>query len=134
MPFYKTIAIVLVATIANPLCCCFAAFSGQEQAVEQPMVEHACCSMDQGHQQTSSPQKKSHEQCPHQLEKGSQISQAADSFDSQLVPHLFILANLPQYLEILEPTPLANSYFNYEATGQTIAAPPLRQEYCVYLI
>ncbi len=134
MPFYKTIAILLVAAIANPLCCCFAAFSGQEQAVEQAMVEHACCSKDHGQQQTSTSEKKSHQDCPHQLEKESQISQAADSFDSQLIPHLFILANLAQYLETLAPAPLANSYPNYEAPEQTIAAPPLLQGYCVYLI
>lgn len=74
MLFLKSVAIFLAAAIANPICCCTVTLSERVEPVET----HQCCSTAAGEDG------KSHdsEDCPHSVDKASQISQVPEVGDS----------------------------------------------------
>lgn len=137
MPYFKTVAILLIAALASPLCCCLAFSTGASETANSKAssTEHACCLVDQSVKtdQASQGQHDSSD-CPHEYDKASQISQSANASDSLIKSNLFLLTELPALFEEV----LVDSVYCYARSNheQIVSKPrqPLLQAYCVYLL
>ena len=137
MPLLKTVAFLLIAAIANPLCCCLAIAADASETAnsETPTAEHACCLANQS-SKTDHPPPARHDpsDCPHEVDKASQISQSANAADSLIKSSLFLLTELPPlFAEVL-----IDSVYSYARSNhaQIVSKPrqPLSQTHCVYLL
>ena len=75
----KAIALVLLAAIANPFCCCFAAAAPEDGGAKTARHADACCSTNERASQAGNDTETSHSDCRHLQERESIISQAADT-------------------------------------------------------
>ena len=132
MKSYKAVAALLIAVFANPLCCCLSANASQSATHVAKADNHACCHS----QQTEAERDLSghdKQECQHQLQKDSKISQSPDSSDTLSKPLLLTTTFHPADLCIrasLEPQTDILS-------AKSIAVPkdaPTPQANCVYLL
>ncbi|MCH6256819.1 hypothetical protein MLD52_09695 [Puniceicoccaceae bacterium K14] len=129
MIFFKTAAILLIAAIANPFCCCLAGMDTLEEASEY----HGCCEAVKDTQNEAATQHNP-DNCPHEAEKGAQIVENADSGSALVKLIDFVVFDFPGILGISETN------FREEFTARAIFAEraipdtPLAQTYCVYLL
>ena len=131
MNFFKTVSVFLIAALANPLCCCFAEGSVEAEAATQ----HGCCDVkveDQGATTGASAHDSS--ECPHSVEKESQISESADSSESFSKSLHFYVHVLPFLIETYSETVVATETLVWSSDGVQIPTTPIAQAYCVYLI
>ncbi len=136
MPFFNTVAVVLIAAIANPLCCCLADVTVDSEPIpaKQLPVDHICCLASQGDEsQQQSPEEHTPSDCPHQIEKDSQIRQI-DSGDSLAKPVFFVAKPLSANIfesdfKILSKTAIPDRTTEVRSRSIQVA-----QSYCVYLL
>ncbi len=127
----KVAALLLIAALANPLCCCLGI--GALAAAPTPLpAEHACCG-DAG-AEADKTAGHSDEQCPHLSEKSSKIWQTADSL-SALAKTLChqpaldrpLFAPLPPLARTVALLPAYDAPDDTAPVGRRVS-----QSYCVY--
>ncbi|MBK1878129.1 hypothetical protein [Pelagicoccus mobilis] len=129
---FKAITLLLVAAIANPLCCCFGVDAVWEKIVEQPKVEaHSCCSMASSDEAVPV---KDRDECPHEVERISKIVDGDTGFQlsKPLLVAVFSLAELTAFADTSSSDcrVLARSPPELWACH----AAELGNAYCVYLL
>ncbi len=128
MPFLKTVAIILIAAIANPICCCFAGISSEVEA----SLQHGCCSTEDGQRESS--QQHATDECPHQLEKASKISQSGDLADSLAKSLLHFPTVRPSFEAQCGTALFASARLPVGKGEKALPIAAIAQAYCVYLL
>lgn len=137
MPLLKTVAILLIAALANPICCClaFSADVAETANNEEFSAEHACCLANQSAKKDQIPQERHDPRdCPHEYEKDSQISQSANAADALIKLSLFLPTELPLPLEGIR---IDSAYSYARSNHEQILSKTrqsLSQTHCVYLL
>ncbi len=72
---FKAVTVFLVLAIANPLCCCLGLDGIVEIVCSEPEAPemHSCCSASSENSAESSEESAGHMDCPHELQRVSQI-------------------------------------------------------------
>ncbi|MBC2608166.1 hypothetical protein [Pelagicoccus albus] len=135
MSSFKAITLIIVAALANPLCCCFGidgllAHIG-DNAPKQEM--HACCSM-QNEAASEAEQSAGHDECPHQIDRLSKILET--DFGSHLARPAFLPVFSIWADTLLVASPLVSdaSYSRAPYSCPPLEANLSRQERCVYTL
>ena len=124
-----------MAAVLNPICCCLKLFA--QETAHEPVNAHGCCSASQA--ETGKPANAgtpSHAQddCPHYFERDSQISHAADHFESLAKAHQPLIALLPAY-ELSADAPQSQvALRRIDRAELRPSRPPISQTCCVYLL
>lgn len=136
MPFFKIVAIALMTAFASPFCCCLANFAVDAEAIptNQATIDHACCLASHGDEgQQQSPEEHAPSDCPHQIEKDSQIRQA-DSGDFLAKPILFFATSIPFINFESDLKAVSKAAIPARTTEMRPPSIQVAQAYCVYLL
>lgn len=131
MSFFRIVAVLIVAAIANPWCCCYAGSSDMEDTVSY----HGCCeaSKDMTSEGEQSPGH-SPENCQHMIDRDAQINHSVDSGDSLHKLAQALILDLPTFLRPSELDLQSKSSNKEGFASVSLPDTPFAQAYCVYLL
>jgi len=124
MSLFRIAAILLIAAIANPLCCCYASAASPSASFEISKDAEG-----EGKQAQHNP-----DNCQHMAERDSLISQTAESGDSLVKIIHSPALDLPAFLAISELDAQTKSPVRAGSSSVPVPDTPLAQAYCVYLL
>lgn len=127
----KFTAILLITAIFNPLCCCLDLTAKDAEPAPQP--EHSCCATAPDSGKTDANQ---HTQadCPHESEKNSQISEAANAHDSIAKTQASHAALLYTFELLPRDTDREATQLPHLDKTSSLPTTPVAEEYCVYIL
>lgn len=135
MNHFKAITLLVVAAIANPLCCCLGVDAFWQTLVEQPVEEaNSCCMMSMAESGAEKSPVKNHDECPHELER---ISKIVDGDTSLQVSKPVFLATFCLLSELVaEVEKRDRSIVSAGPPPDLLAStePPTSEAYCVYIL
>lgn len=141
MVLFRAVAMMVLAAVANPLCCCFAGpvSAGNASGVADEgsaAADHACCAAPQGAENPSRGSGDAHEDCRHLQERDAQISQAGESavVSSPLLGSSFGVAYNATPSKATDAA--SDCWLSRERLGGDAFATPLERArvYCVFLL
>lgn len=139
MSFFKSLTLLLVAAIANPMCCCLSfAVTDFDEAPPVAADPHACCKLAEGSSTQEGPKApKGDHDCPHEEIKVSQINDAPSEVVS------ISKGSVAQPVALVDasciyasPTALAqwDSHSRRISSEQAHSGKSYSQAYCVFIL